>query len=86
MSHAKRHLRTALITLALLGAAITAAVTPNAGVAQAAQTEEPAKTTEAAAAADKPSEDKNTDQPSSEVFIPSEDISEDFAVSFPVDI
>ncbi len=31
-------------------------------------------------------EEESGDSPSSEVFIPTEEISEDFAVSFPVDI
>ena len=39
-----------------------------------------------APATDDEAEPAETSQPSSEVFIPTEEISEDFAVSFPVDI
>ena len=38
------------------------------------------------AAAEDPDSDAGTGEPSVEVFIPTEEISEDFAVSFPVDI
>ncbi len=52
--------------------------------AQAAEAEEPADATENGNGAEEQAGESGT--PSSEVFIPTEEISEDFAVSFPVDI
>jgi hypothetical protein len=62
-----------LAAAALLGSAL------GAGFALAAE--------EAADTRDRAGEEEATDgEPSPEIFVPSEEISEDFAVSFPVDI
>ncbi len=82
MNLTRRSLHAAIFSLLIL-AAMVLALAPTAGIAQSA---EPAETTDAATEADKPADAESADQPASEVFIPSEDISEDFAVSFPVDI
>jgi len=87
MSYPKLSLRAALVTLVLLCVAVIVAIAPLAGNAQTAEPEEASTDqAESTAASDKSADDKAVDKPSSEVFIPSEDISEDFAVSFPVDI
>ena len=69
----------ALITALLLSFVL------GAPAVQAAQADQPASTEETG----QPAEEKEADASegaSSEVFIPTEEISEDFAVSFPVDI
>ncbi len=42
--------------------------------------------TDNSAAPSKPADPPSVDVPTAEVFVPTEEISEDFAVSFPVDI
>ncbi|HEY5678910.1 MAG TPA: hypothetical protein VIS55_02470 [Pseudomonadales bacterium] len=63
----------------LFAAAALLASTMGAGFAVAAE--------EAADTRDRAGEEEEADgEPSPEIFVPSEEISEDFAVSFPVDI
>ena len=88
-----RHLKCAAgsripVAVALLAAAMLAGPVPAAGQ-EAAE----AAGADAAGAAEEDSAGTGTDEaaetasaPSAEVFIPTEEISEDFAVSFPVDI
>lgn len=56
-----------------------------AGPAWAAEAEPDASADGSASSPAKPASDEKPD-PSDDVFIPTEDISEDFAVAFPVDI
>lgn len=74
-----RWLSQRLALLFLLGTAAVFTSSPLACAAEAAEAaEDPAPDAQPAAEAEHP--------PASEVFIPTEEISEDFAVSFPVDI
>ena len=67
-----------LATMLLVAAAWWSISAP----ALAAEAEDATET----AAADDPDSEATSEAPSGEVFIPTEEISEDFAVSFPVDI
>jgi hypothetical protein len=63
----------------LFSASLLLALALSPGFAMAAE--------EAAGANDRSEEEESSDgEPSPEIFVPSEEISEDFAVSFPVDI
>lgn len=72
-----------LLTLAFTALLITAgfSIWPVAAPALAAEAP-----TDSEEAERDPDEEEAASAPSSEVFIPTEEISEDFAVSFPVDI
>jgi hypothetical protein len=68
----------------LLTGAVFVVSHPQAVSAAEATADAEAKEDSAAEDAEKPASDKSANN--SEVFIPTEEISEDFAVSFPVDI
>jgi hypothetical protein len=86
MNNAKLSIRAIASVTALLFATLAFAAMSGLGIAHAAEAEQPSETSDAKSADEQSETERGSDTPSSEVFIPSEDISEDFAVSFPVDI
>lgn len=74
-----------ILQLSVLSSALLLVGAADAGHAAEAAPDD-TRAADAASAADETDAEGTAGTPSSEVFIPTEEISEDFAVSFPVDI